>query len=161
MEFGIELRLETSHPGLAWVSNSTFLAVAGTEGPSQDGSSLPQGLSLELCWEQGDGCATTCHSPLCACPTGGWAHHGGRRELRSPPDECPGGQKEDHAGEQLVSPPFLVFPRDAEHFHSWNSSQHLLAVQLILGLACVLLMRKCCLIFHLVLFSLALTCFST
>lgn len=37
MNLGIELRLETSCPGLAWVRNCTFLAVAGTEGPSQDG----------------------------------------------------------------------------------------------------------------------------
>ncbi|XP_039562613.1 GTP cyclohydrolase 1 feedback regulatory protein isoform X2 [Passer montanus] len=35
-------------------------------------------------------------------PPGGWAHHGGRRALGSPPDEHPGGHKEEHAGEQLL-----------------------------------------------------------
>lgn len=37
MKLGNNPRLETSHPGLAQVSNCTFLAVAGTEGPCQHG----------------------------------------------------------------------------------------------------------------------------
>lgn len=37
LKLGTELRLEASHPGLARVRNCTSLAVAGTEGHSQDG----------------------------------------------------------------------------------------------------------------------------